>query len=159
MSSRCAPSAFPPLDRRATNPISLRVWYPRLVDDASFARLVDQLKELKADRVYLFDNSYMDNFQLAPETLAERLPVLKRRIAQLKEEGIQAGINSGATIGHGGNMQGAERLMDLDWWVGSDGRSRVGIACPLGRRFGQWLEEYFRGLAQTGALEIFIDDD
>lgn len=147
------------IDRLRTNPISLRIWYPRLVEDASFARLLRQLQRIRADRVYLFDNGYMDNFQLAPVTLAERLPVLTKRIAQLRRAGLRAGINSGATVGHVGDMQGAERLLELDWWVARNGATLPGIACPLGRRFLRWMEAYFRGLAETGAQEIFIDDD
>lgn len=141
------------------NPIALRIWYPRLVDDASFARLMKHLHFIRAERVYVMDNSYMDNFQLAPETLAERMPVLKKRIDALHAEGITVGINSGATIGHLGNMEGAERLLDLDWWVDSAGTQFVGIACPLGERFNRWIDEYFTGLARTGAREIFVDDD
>ncbi|MCC6578817.1 MAG: hypothetical protein IT440_00110 [Phycisphaeraceae bacterium] len=150
---------FPPLNRHKTNPISLRIWYPRIADDASFDRLLGHLQYIHADRVYFFDNGYMDNYQLAPQTLAERLPILKKRIAKLKEHGIVGGINSGATIGHGGNFAGAERLMDLDWWVANNGDQLVGIACPLGDKFQQWLTDYYRGLAETGAEEIFIDDD
>ena len=55
------------------------------MDDAGFEWLLGHLKDIKADRVCFFDNGYMDNFQLAPATLAERLPVLKKRIAQMKE--------------------------------------------------------------------------
>lgn len=154
MKSKHAPTSQTP-----PNPISLRVWYPRLVDDASFARLMKDLRHIRAQRVYVMDNGYMDNFQLSRETLAERLPVLKKRIAALHRAGIITGINSGATIGHGGNMRGAERLMDLDWWVDAAGNELHGIACPLGARFGQWIDTYFKGLAETGTREIFIDDD
>jgi hypothetical protein len=152
-------SNVPPLNRRHTNPIALRIWFTRLLNDTDFAHVVEDLRSINADRVYLFDNGYMDNFQLAPETLAERVPVLRRRIAQLREEGIAAGINSGATIGHGGWMQGAERLMDLDWWTGADGKPLVGIACPLGQRYLHWLEDYFRALASARPSAIYIDDD
>ncbi len=144
---------------RVPNPIALRIWYPRLVEDASFDRLMDHLAYIRAERVYIMDNGYMDNFQLAPETLAERLPVLTKRIAALHRAGIVTGINSGATMGHGGNMQGAERLMDLDWWMDAEGNECVGVACPLGARFGHWVDTYFKALAQTGTREIFIDDD
>lgn len=152
-------SGKPTQESLLPNPISLRIWYPRLVDDASFARLVEHLHSIRAERVYVMDNGYMDNFQLAPETLAERLPVLKKRIDALHREGIVTGINSGATIGHLGNMEGAERLMDLDWWVDAAGTRCIGVACPLGERFNRWITEYFTGLARTGTREIFVDDD
>lgn len=153
--------SFPPLDRRQSNPISLRIFYPRIVADEDFARLLADLKYINADRVYLFDIGYMDNFQLGPQTLAERLPVLRRRVAQLGDAGITTGINPGTTIGHTGDFIGAERLMDLDWWHEYDTEPQVvtGVACPLGERFQAWIDEYFTAIAETGTTEVFVDDD
>ena len=147
------------IENICANPISLRVWYPRVAEDDSFERLLDDLKYIRAERVYLFDNSYMDNYQLLPETLDERLPILTRRVSRLTQEGIIVGINAGATIGHRPRPEIAGRIMDLDWWVGSDGKELMGVACPLGARFRAWLKDYFRRLAEIGASEIFIDDD
>ncbi len=72
------------------------------------------------------------------------MPILKKRISALHEAGITAGINSGATIGHGGNMLGAERLMDLDWWHDADGNEAVGEMIDY-RRGHRFLEHPFNG--------------
>ena len=125
----------------------------------TFESLLKSLKYIRSERVYLCDNTYMDNFQLSPQTLGERIPVLRKRIKQLKGEGIVAGVNSGATIGHMGDFTGAERLMDLDWWQNCKAQVNIGIACPLGPRFHDWIDIYFKGLASTETPEIFVDDD
>lgn len=144
------------------NPICFRIWYPRIVHDGDFAELLAQLKNIRAERVYLFDNGYMDNYQLSDRTLAERVPVLRRRIRQFADEGILAGINSGATIGHGGIRGFADGWLDrrdIEWWTDADGEQALGIACPIGTRFRAFVDHYFEQLARTGAREIFIDDD
>ena len=144
------------------DPIVLRIWYPRIVSDADFQKLCIELKRIRAKRVFIFDNSYMDNFQLASVILAERVAVLKRRIGQLAEQGIIAGINSGATIGHGGIKGFADNWkdrLDIEWWVDANGEEIAGIACPMGKRFLEYVDDYFSSLASTGAREIFIDDD
>ena len=144
------------------NPIVLRVWYPRIVRDADFQDVCAGLKRIKAERVFIFDFSCMDNYQLASDILTERISVLKQRIRQLSEQGIIAGINSGATIGHGGIKGFTDNwqdMLNIEWWVGADGEEVPGIACPTGNRFLKYVDNYFSSLASTGAREIFIDDD
>ena len=142
------------------NPIIMRPWYSRIVDDENFGIFLKQLLDMGTEKLCIIDTgSNSDNFHWAEKTFEERIPVLTRRIAQLKENGISAGINSCATIGHGDDFTGGERLIDLDWFVGIDGRPVVGIACPIGEKFRSYLDRYFGALASTGAREIFIDDD
>lgn len=144
------------------NPIVFRIWYPRVADQQDFQVLRRQLKRISAQQVLIFDNSYMDNFQFSDEVLQNHAATLTKRIAELAQDGIEAGINSGATIGHGGIRGFAEawhELRDLQWWTDADGSEAIGIACPIGAKFHSYLRLYFRSLAKTGARIIFIDDD
>lgn len=144
------------------NPICFRIWYPRIIEDDDFAGLLTQLKSIRADKVYICDNSYMDNYQLSDRVLAERIPLLRRRIREFAHQGILAGINSGATVGHGGIRGFADAWLDrrdIEWWTDINGEQSVGIACPIGPRFHAFVDQYFQMLAGTGACEIFIDDD
>ena len=47
------------------HPVSLRIWYPRIVADDSFEALLSWIKKAGIQRVYLFDGAiFADNFLL-----------------------------------------------------------------------------------------------
>ena len=87
---------------------------------------------------------------------AERLAGLMPRI---RLEGMGAGINLLATIGH--HEENLEGSLNEPWQrvVDVHGRESRGCFCPAGREFQAYVARVYTVLAKTGPDFLWIDDD
>ncbi len=86
--------------------------------------------------------------------------LLCENIAWLKQNGIEAGIWVGETIGHGGLVHNLKQGNSTkNALVSLSGEPVPGTFCPLTESFGDAMCRLFRTLAGTGVEYILIDDD
>ena len=85
---------------------------------------------------------------------------LSDHIAFYRENGVEAGIWLGTTIGHGSNpMIGAIPPPKYPTLVRLDGAKLPGTRCPLSPEFRRDFSRYCADLARTGAKTLLLDDD
>ena len=87
---------------------------------------------------------------------------LADHIAYFKENGVDAGIWIGTTIGHGAILSHelpSTEAPTYERLVNHNGIPLGGTRCPLDTRFRKDFSAYVARLAETGAKTILLDDD
>ena len=117
------------------------------------------MKDSRVERVFLTVCDLWDN-----ETVVRNnLDSLKDNIAFFEENGIEAAIWQGVTVGHGGVLShdlDFTRLKAYAPLVDLNGTAVADTRCPLDENFKRDVSEYIVRLAkETGARLILLDDD
>lgn len=154
--------------------ISFTIPIPLVGDDRMASDYLAMVKKAGARRVFLFPPLHNGHETVNPETESEgmagtgRLPslekykewsdLLKDRIHDFEEEGIQAGFWLGHTIGHGGSLtsSGPSPYQQL---VGPEGLEAAGCFCPLDDAYREYICNVLAIIAQSGVDLILLDDD
>ena len=96
-------------------------------------------------------------------TVAANIASLKSNIAFFEENGIEAGIWQGDTVGHGAALSHALHLSIRKSYspiVNLNGEAVSATRCPLDEEFRRDVSDYLQRLArETGARLILLDDD
>ncbi len=116
------------------------------------------VKEASMDAVFLA----ISDFGCSDSELDATRDHLAENISFFKDNGIEANVWIGVTIGHGAVLTGADRpdggssLLPL---VNVKGQAIPDTRCPLDPNFRRELGKYVREIARSGARIILLDDD
>ncbi len=140
---------------------SLRTAPAQYETDEQFSRLVAMLKACPQayNEVNLAAENLTDHYP-APEVLAKRLELLRRRIDALHHAGVRSvGLTVGWTLGHG-DVGWSGGLND-SWGhaVGHDGKVSRCCPCPNDPGFRAYIAEKYQILAEIHPDFIDADDD
>lgn len=129
------------------------------VNAESRGEYLRMMKESKVERVFLAVCELWDN----EETVSRNIASLKENIAFFEENGIEAAIWQGATVGHGGVLSHDtefRRQKTYSPLINIDGQAVYDTRCPLDKEFQRDVSDYITRLArETGAKLILLDDD
>lgn len=156
-SSGVSPRARP----RGRSPalIAFRISNEQWSDPARFRALLDFFRRRPgtADELALFTSSThpplpVGEIRRRCERMAEILP-------QIRAEGMGAGINLLATMGH--HEENLDGSLSAPWQRVADPQGRVsqGSFCPAGEEFLGYVVEVYTELARIGPDFLWIDDD
>ena len=117
------------------------------------------MKEAKVERVFLCICEIWDD----EPAVRKNLNALKENIAFFRENGIEAAVWQGVTVGHGEVLSHdteTERIKTYTPLVNIKGKVIVDTRCPLDEDFRRDLSDYLVRIArETGAKLILLDDD
>lgn len=114
------------------------------------------LKKSGASRVFLTHT----RFFTSPEEEKREIASLKQNVSYFHENGIEAAIWIGNSIGHGGALVGCPtQKTDYVPLVNLMGQAIEDTRCPLDPDFQKAFGQYLAALVKTGAKTILIDDD
>ncbi|MBE6553528.1 MAG: hypothetical protein E7666_04205 [Ruminococcaceae bacterium] len=128
------------------------------VNESTRGIYLEQLKAAKADRVFLC----VVKFCQTDAEKDEFVSVLRENIQYFEQNGLEAGVWIGTTIGHGVPLAGAGnkdffspavRIVNLKGEALSDTR------CPLYPEVREALAAHVALVARSGAKTILLDDD
>lgn len=117
-----------------------------------------QIRRARIERIFLVTC----DFGCSPEQETALADALRENIAFFRQNGIEAAIWVGNTIGHGSPLAGVnacEGLPPYSPLVNLAGEVVPGTRCPLDPGFRKALGKHIAALAKTGADLILLDDD
>ncbi len=139
--------------------VAFRVGSEQWMRDERFQELLKLLRKFPgmADELALFTGATH-----APLPLSEverRTEILAKRIPIVRENGMGAGINVLATMGH--HEENLEASLNEPWQTVIDphGRTSKGSYCPADPRFLEYAKKIYVTLIQAAPDFIWIDDD
>lgn len=146
-------------DSSASTLVSFRIAPPQWLTDERFQALLAFFRKhpKTADELAFFTSGTH-----APLTLQENLrraDRLSRVMALVRQEGMSAGINILATMGH--HEENLESSLDEPWQrvVDPRGRESRGSYCPAGVELLEYTRKVYTALAEASPDFIWIDDD
>src|SRR5262245_29105572 len=153
-------TAFRPEDSNSARAlVSFRIAPPQWLTDERFDALMTFFKKhpKTADELAFFTSGTH-----APLTLQEtvkRSDRLSRLMPIARREGMAAGINILATMGH--HEENLEASLDEPWQrvVDPKGQESRGSYCPAGAEFIDFTKKVYTQLAEASPDFIWIDDD
>lgn len=104
---------------------------------------------------FISDDCYPD---LSPlEDKQKQADILKKRLNDLNEFGIDGGINVWPSF----NLYGVEQkyFSDFRRMVSQNGTVLEDVACPTSKEFLEYIKEKYKIFARTGSKFIWVDDD
>ena len=129
------------------------------VTQATRATYLKQLQEAQVDKIFLAIFGYGDD----PKTDYQTADALRENIAFFRENGIEAGVWIGCTIGHGGELAfGADHVPDLSGYtkmMSLEGKEKTAVCCPFDVEFRKRVAAYVGAIATSGAQIVLLDDD
>ena len=130
------------------------------VTDSTRNTYLKQFKEAKIDRILLCVFGYGTD----PETDEITALSIKKNIDFFRNEGIEAGVWIGYTIGHGSNLAvNADFVPDLSGFakiVDLSGQEQENVCCPLDENFRKRISKYVSTIAaMSGTSLVLLDDD
>lgn len=136
-----------------------RVFVPIHVGrNQDFEKIIENLKKVKADRVYLAlgDRMTFERCSLR----SERLKRLKEMDGRLKKEGFETAAWI-ATCGYGGQVPyyNKELAKDLHRRTSIMGKTLDDSFCPYDEKFINIVCDYIEDIAKTGIDAIMLDDE
>ncbi len=140
--------------------ISYRIFPGQYESDEQFSLLLKFLKEHPdaVDEIALMDEPFPRPAGLPLEKVEGIAEVLKKRIAGLRQAGIQSvGINVAHTLGHW-DVPGMV-FTPMPPAIGHDGTRSLTCMCPNSQEFRAYIQKKYVLMAGTGADFIWVDDD
>ena len=116
-----------------------------------------ELKRAKADRVFLCANRYFTD-----EAIEKECKILRENIKFFSDNGIEAAVWVGSTIGHGVPLAHDEcgvGPLPYTEVISLHGKTFYEAFCPLDEAFTDAIAKEFTEIAKCGAKTILIDDD
>ena len=133
--------------------------FNRSVTDRTRDIYLKQFKEAKIDQIFLCTFGYGTQ----PESDIVTANALRENIEFFKNEGIEAGVWIGYTIGHGCELiVGADNVPDISEYtkmVNLSGETREYVCCPLDEKFRKRISQYVSTIATSGTKLVLLDDD
>ena len=134
--------------------------FNRSINDDTRNIYLKQFKEAKINRILLAISGYGKD-PASDEIISLKL---KENIDFFREEGIEAGVWIGYTIGHGGSLAfGADNIPDISKFtkiVDLTGQTLETVCCPLDKGFRERISKYVSTVAAlSGTSFVLLDDD
>ena len=133
--------------------------FNRSVTDRTRDIYLKQFKEAKIDQIFLCTFGYGTE----PESDIVTANALRENIEFFKNEGIEAGVWIGYTIGHGGGLAfGADNVPDKSEYtkmVNLVGQERGNVCCPFDKKYRKRMGQYVSTIAASGTKLVLLDDD
>ena len=135
--------------------VSLRHWE----EDEKFSVFYETMERLRCfDEYALFDHTGHTPPPL--EVMKQRIPILAKRMNELRKISRRVGINHLCTLGHADEDSINANSNAGRFFTGIDGRSTPGNFCPADEMFREnYIAPVYRMLAETNPDFIWIDDD
>ena len=126
--------------------------------DERFALLLAESRKYRSvvDELALCDDL---DFWSTVEEMERSTDILKRRIAQLKQDGFRTGINVGVTMGHGDNDDTSIPPLPFQASVGHDGKASNACPCINSPEFRAHITKKYELMARTDPDFVWLDDD
>lgn len=144
---------------RSSALISFRISHEQWNDPARFSALLDFFRRRPgtADELALFTSGTHPPLSL--EEIRRRCDRMAELLPRIRAEGMGAGINLLATMGH--HEENLEGSLSASWPRVTDPQGRVsqGSFCPAGEAFLGYVVEVYSELARTRPDFLWIDDD
>lgn len=126
--------------------------------DERFEMLIDFLKRTGIKRVILFSAPFYEGSSFFPESYYQKhAQMLQPYIEQLRNLGIEVGINMLYTIGH--CFYADEKETGFRRAVTIDGEKSRGCACPHDEHIDAYIKKIYQYYAALKPSVIFADDD
>ncbi len=127
-------------------------------EESYFQIYLEMLKEMGADRVFLFappmDASYMPELR----EYREWSEILREKIGIFRSAGISTAFWMAHTIGHGGDLSLGNNS-PYQQITGPEGKQASGCYCPLDKDFRNHVCASLAIMADSGVELIMLDDD
>ena len=138
----------------------LRMYLPPWNYEKVMADVIRFCKETETKHVLLFsDAQHMVWNQLTLKEARHEAENIKRAVKDLAEHGITAGINSSYNQKMSRFDHRKHNSQYTHWMTYADGNCEYRLPCLLDPALKEYLSEFYKILAGTGAEFIFIDDD
>ena len=139
--------------------IAFRIGTEQWLTEPRFEALLAFFREQPgvADEIAFFTSGTHPPLPL--EEIRRRAGRLAERMPRVRQEGMTAGINLLATMGH--HEENLDGSLQAPWQrvVDPQGRESKGSFCPAGDELLGYVVEVYRSLAEAGPDFIWIDDD
>jgi hypothetical protein len=139
--------------------VAFRISAEQWLEEPAFERLLDFFRQAPgtADELAFFTSSTHPPLPL--DTLRRRAERLAKLLPRVRQEGMGAGINLLATIGH--HEENLAGSLDEPWQRMMDPGGRVsrGAYCPADEHFRKYVTKVYTALAQAAPDFLWIDDD
>lgn len=123
-----------------------------------FDLMVDFLKRSGIHRVILFSAPFAETSSILPEEYYKRhTEIIRPYVGQLKEMGVEVGINVLHTNGH--CFYADENEFGFDRAVTLSGEPSRGSVCMLNEKFIEHIKKQYKYYAALHPVVIFTDDD
>lgn len=126
--------------------------------EQSFERIVQMLKQIDADRVFLFAPPLQASYIPDLEEYRGWSDLLRQKMALLNGLGMDVAFWMGHTIGHGGELSLGNKPV-FQQLVGPEGKEAPGCFCPLDKKLRAYMSQAISIMAQSGVELIMLDDD